>query len=116
MPIREKVRPGRIRSKVTATKNPTRRVSRGSPVVAESRRAALEHHRAEHHKQESHKVSGATTFAKAVRFLLTLSDYERLRIVRYNTDNFNLDRMRTLLKKLGNPHEQFKSVHVAGTK
>ena len=24
--------------------------------------------------------------------------------------------MRTLLKKLGNPHDQFKSVHVAGTK
>lgn len=116
MPIREKVRPGRIRAKVTATKNPSRRVSRGSPVVAESRRAALEHHRAEHHKHESHKANGATTFAKAVRFLLTLSDYERLRIVRYNTDNFNLDRMRTLLKKLGNPHEQFKSVHVAGTK
>src|SRR5208283_4181324 len=38
------------------------------------------------------------------------------RIVRYNTDNFNLDRMRTLLRKLGNPQEKFRSVHVAGTK
>jgi dihydrofolate synthase/folylpolyglutamate synthase len=43
-------------------------------------------------------------------------DFERLRIVRYNTQNFDLDRMRTLLKKLGNPHDTFKSVHVAGTK
>src|SRR3954468_1695546 len=59
---------------------------------------------------------GATTFSKAMRFLATLADFERLRIVRYNSQNFDLDRMRTLLKKLGNPHEQFRSVHVAGTK
>ena len=55
-------------------------------------------------------------YNKALRFLATLTDHERLRIVRYNTSTFDLDRMRTLLKKLGNPHEQFKSVHVAGTK
>lgn len=36
--------------------------------------------------------------------------------MRYNSQNFDLDRMRNLLKRLGNPHEQFKSVHVAGTK
>src|SRR5687768_3566259 len=57
-----------------------------------------------------------TTYAKALRFLNTLSDYERLRIVRYNSTNFDLDRMRTLLRKLGNPHEHFRSIHVAGTK
>ncbi len=51
-----------------------------------------------------------------MRFLATLADYERLRIVRYNSQNFDLERMRTLLKKLGNPHEQFRSVHIAGTK
>jgi dihydrofolate synthase/folylpolyglutamate synthase len=51
-----------------------------------------------------------------MRFLATLADYERLRIVRYNTQNFDLERMRTLLKKLGNPQDQFRSVHVAGTK
>ena len=55
-------------------------------------------------------------YHKALRYLATLSDYERLRIVRYNSQNFDLDRMRTLLKKIGNPHEQFRSVHVAGTK
>src|SRR5687767_158007 len=57
-----------------------------------------------------------TTYAKALRFLNTLSDYERLRIVRYNSTNFDLDRMRTLLRKVGNPHEHFRSIHVAGTK
>ena len=57
-----------------------------------------------------------TNYTKALKFLATLTDHERLRIVRYNTDNFDLNRMRTLLKKLGNPQDHFKSVHVAGTK
>ena len=55
-------------------------------------------------------------FSKALKYLDTLTDFERLRIVRYNNQNFDLDRMRSLLRKLGNPHEQFKSIHVAGTK
>src|SRR5687768_4336182 len=60
--------------------------------------------------------TGASTFSRAVRYLGSLSDYERLRIVRYTSQNFDLDRMRTLLKKLGNPQDQYKTVHVAGTK
>jgi dihydrofolate synthase/folylpolyglutamate synthase len=56
------------------------------------------------------------TYAKALRFLGSLNDFERLRIVRYNSQNFDLDRMRTLLKRLGNPQDKFKSVHIAGTK
>jgi dihydrofolate synthase/folylpolyglutamate synthase len=51
-----------------------------------------------------------------MRYLDTLTHFERLRIVRYNTQNFDLDRMRTLLRRLGNPHNAFKSIHVAGTK
>ena len=58
----------------------------------------------------------ATPMQKAMKFLQTLTDFERLRIVRYNSQNFDLDRMRQLLKKLGNPHEAFRSIHVAGTK
>jgi dihydrofolate synthase/folylpolyglutamate synthase len=61
-------------------------------------------------------ISGLSGYGKALRFLSTLSDFERLRIVRYNTQNFDLDRMRLLLKKLGNPQDQFRTVHVAGTK
>jgi dihydrofolate synthase/folylpolyglutamate synthase len=60
--------------------------------------------------------ANGSNFSKAMKFLATLSDYERLRIVRYNPQNFDLDRMRTLLRKLGNPQDQFKSIHVAGTK
>src|SRR5512133_2141064 len=58
----------------------------------------------------------ATPFTKAMKFLQTLTDFERLRIVRYNQQNFDLDRMRYLLKKLGNPEQTFRSIHVAGTK
>ncbi len=58
----------------------------------------------------------STPFQKAMKFLQSLTDFERLRIVRYNQQNFDLDRMRHLLKKLGNPETQFKSIHVAGTK
>src|SRR5687767_4219642 len=50
-------------------------------------------------------------YAKAVKFLETLTDFERLRVVRYNAQNFDLERMRGLLKKLGNPQNDFKSVH-----
>ena len=59
---------------------------------------------------------GTSNYGKALRFLSSLADFERLRIVRYTAANFDLDRMRALLKKLGNPHEQFRSVHIAGTK
>ncbi|MEL7239338.1 MAG: hypothetical protein AAGK78_10785, partial [Planctomycetota bacterium] len=57
-----------------------------------------------------------TTFARARRFLDSLSNFEKLRIVRYDDDNFSLGRMRTLCRKLGNPQTKFKAIHVAGTK
>ena len=67
-------------------------------------------------KRDENPAVGPGGYARALRFLNKLTDFERLRIVRYNSSNFDLDRMRTLLKKLGNPHEQFRSVHIAGTK
>ncbi|MCY2951627.1 MAG: bifunctional folylpolyglutamate synthase/dihydrofolate synthase [Planctomycetota bacterium] len=73
---------------------------------------------ADKHRTTEGKVAapGLNGYGKALRFLSSLTDHERLRIVRYNTETFDLGRMRTLLRRLGNPHEQFKSVHVAGTK
>lgn len=55
-------------------------------------------------------------YTKAIEFLMSRTDYEKMRVVRYNTTTFSLDRMRALLKHLGNPHTKFKTVHVAGTK
>lgn len=61
-------------------------------------------------------ASAAPAVARPSKFLSSLADYEKLRIVRYTPENFDLDRMRALLKKLGNPQDTFRSVHVAGTK
>lgn len=55
-------------------------------------------------------------YTTALRWLYEHVDHERLRLVRYNERNFNLDRMRQLLDLLGNPHEQIRCVQVAGTK
>lgn len=60
--------------------------------------------------------SGFRTFDSAMKYLRSQTDYEQMRRVRYNKDTFNLDRMRALLKKLSNPHEKIRSVHIAGTK
>jgi dihydrofolate synthase/folylpolyglutamate synthase len=54
-------------------------------------------------------------YSSAVRWLLERTDFERMRVVKYSEETFKLDRMRKLLSLLGNPHEQFRSVHVAGT-
>lgn len=57
-----------------------------------------------------------TNYATALRWLYQHTDYERQRMVPYNSRTFNLERMRRLLEVLGDPHEQLKCVQVAGTK
>ena len=56
------------------------------------------------------------TFDSALKFLFSQTDYEQMLRVRYNRDTFNLNRMRLLLKKLGNPHKKIRAVHIGGTK
>ena len=56
------------------------------------------------------------TYDAAIRYLFSQTDYEQMLRVRYNSDTFDLDRMRALSKKLGNPHTKIKTVHIAGTK
>jgi dihydrofolate synthase/folylpolyglutamate synthase len=56
------------------------------------------------------------TYANCLRWLYEHTDYERMRMVRYNPTVFNLERMRRLLKALGNPEKQLKCVHIAGSK
>jgi dihydrofolate synthase/folylpolyglutamate synthase len=64
-------------------------------------------------------VDGAArigTYHSAVKWLLELTDVERQRFVRYDADgDFKLDRMRSLLAALGDPQDQFRAVHIAGT-
>jgi dihydrofolate synthase/folylpolyglutamate synthase len=56
------------------------------------------------------------TYDSALKYLFAQTDYEQMLRVRYNRNTFSLDRMRLLLKKLGNPHAHLKTVHIAGTK
>ncbi len=56
------------------------------------------------------------TYDSAMRYLFAQTDYEQMLRVRYNRDTFNLNRMKRLLKKLGDPHKKIRTVHIAGTK
>ncbi len=56
------------------------------------------------------------TYDSALKYLFTMTDYERMLHVRYNADTFNLSRMRSLLRTVGDPHKTIRSVHIAGTK
>ena len=56
------------------------------------------------------------SYSDALRFLDSRIDYERALTVPYNERDFQLDRMRDLLSRLGNPQQRLKIVHVAGTK
>src|SRR6185503_16121443 len=111
MPVRAKVRRSSSRrvSPSLGARNARPRSTRAERPAATRKTSPF----ARHAKPAS---NGINSYAKALRFLSSLNDFERLRIVRYTTTNFDLDRMRTLLKKLGNPQDSFRSVHVAGTK
>lgn len=66
-------------------------------------------------KSTSRKRPGRT-FDSALKYLFQQTDYEQMLRVRYNRDTFNLDRMKSLLRRMGNPHKKIRSVHIAGTK
>ena len=69
-------------------------------------------------KRESGTVAkdGISTYSSALKWLSEHTDYERQRVVRYNTTTFNLDRMRKLLRLLGSPESQIRTIHIAGSK
>jgi dihydrofolate synthase / folylpolyglutamate synthase len=108
MAIRSKVKRSTARRRTVAA---PARPTKSSPM-----KRAMPTHKAKFAPELKPAHTGVSTFGRAVRYLGSLSDYERLRIVRYTSQNFDLERMRSLLKKLGNPHEEFKTVHIAGTK
>jgi dihydrofolate synthase / folylpolyglutamate synthase len=56
------------------------------------------------------------TYESALKFLFSQTDYEQMLRVRYNRDTFSLDRMRNLMKALGDPQKEIRTVHIAGTK
>ena len=71
-------------------------------------------------KQKANKkpitARSIVNYSVAQRWLYEHIDYERMRIVPYNSRTFSLERMRKLLSALDNPHQQLRCVQVAGTK
>ncbi len=55
------------------------------------------------------------TYPRALKYLEQFVNYEQLASYRY-PESFSLSRVETLLEKLGNPHGQYRTLHVAGTK
>lgn len=53
---------------------------------------------------------------EAMAYILSFSDYERSPDQALAPIHYNLERVRQLLRLLGDPERRFKSVHVAGTK
>src|SRR4051812_36174205 len=52
----------------------------------------------------------------ALDFLLRRINYERTSSIPYLSTAFKLDRMRRLMKLLGDPQDSLKAIHIAGTK
>ncbi len=52
----------------------------------------------------------------ALRYLYSLIDYEKRPIDRLAARNFKLERVHTLLRQLGDPHQTYPTLHIAGTK
>jgi dihydrofolate synthase/folylpolyglutamate synthase len=67
-------------------------------------------------KKSETAVAKISDFSGACKWLLERVDVERLAPTREVADALKLGRMERLMAVLGNPHREFKSVHVAGTK
>ncbi|MEA1964884.1 MAG: folylpolyglutamate synthase/dihydrofolate synthase family protein [Candidatus Aerophobetes bacterium] len=56
------------------------------------------------------------SYAQALKYINSLIDYEKKEFFPYNKRSLNLQRMGHLLNLTGNPHQNLKVIHIAGTK
>jgi len=56
------------------------------------------------------------TYEQALAYLNSFVNYERQRTAPYSAETLNLDRVRALLERLGNPQHAYPTIHIAGTK
>lgn len=56
------------------------------------------------------------TYKDALDYIYSFTDYEKKSSYRYAPETFDLARVEKLLVSLNNPHQRFKSIHIAGTK
>ena len=66
--------------------------------------------------KEKSSAASITNYTTGLKWLYGHVDNESLRLVKYDDKAFPLNRMKQLLKLLGNPQDGLKCVHVAGTK
>jgi dihydrofolate synthase/folylpolyglutamate synthase len=59
---------------------------------------------------------GEIGYQEALDYLYSFVDYSLTRNFHFSAEKFNLERMVSFLELLGNPHQQYKVIHVAGTK
>ena len=55
-------------------------------------------------------------YSETIAYLHSLTDYEKTRIERYTPETLDLLRVSRLLAAMGDPHTQFPTIHIAGTK
>ncbi len=55
-------------------------------------------------------------YQQTLDYLYSFVDYSLTRQDRYSADNFNLDRMKDFMTRLGNPQQAYPVFHIAGTK
>ena len=55
-------------------------------------------------------------YQQALDYLYSFIDYSLTRNLRYSAEKFNLERMVAFMQLLGNPQNDYKVIHVAGTK
>ncbi len=57
-----------------------------------------------------------TSYQNALDYIYSYVDYSLTRAFRYSPEKFNLSRMEQLLTLIGNPHKDYRIIHLAGTK
>jgi dihydrofolate synthase/folylpolyglutamate synthase len=55
-------------------------------------------------------------YQATLEYLYSLTDYEKERLGHYDSTTLDLSRVQRTLARLGNPHQRYRAVHVAGTK
>ena len=91
--------------KSTTKKSTTKKTAVGSATEAKATPA-----------EKANSTDRIGTYNSAVKWILELTDVERQRVVKYDEHgDFKLDRMRALLAALGDPQDQFRAIHVAGS-
>lgn len=57
-----------------------------------------------------------TRYQEALDYIYSFVDYSLTKNLRYSPEKFNLSRMYRFLELIGNPHQDYATIHVAGTK